>query len=95
MTANDVLLVMGAIVFSLFAFLFVYLVVTKKLSKAWIAAAVFLELIVIWALIEKQPAFLDFPDFWHCSCCFLVGKEGIVSKSNNSSDCLRCTEVRA
>ena len=57
MTANDVLLVIGAVVFSLFAFLFVYLVVTKKLSRAWIAAAVFLELIVIWALIEKQPAF--------------------------------------
>ncbi len=60
MTANDVLLVIGAVVFSLFAFLFVYLVVTKKLSKAWIAAAVFFELVVIWALVEKQPAFFGF-----------------------------------
>lgn len=74
MTANDVLLVMGAIVFSLFAFLFVYLVVTKKLSKAWIAAAVFLELVVIWALIEKQPAFFGFSGLLALFMLFLSWK---------------------
>lgn len=74
MTANDVLLVMGAVVFSLFAFLFVYLVVTKKLSKAWIAAAVFLELIVIWALVEKQPAFFGFSGLLALFMLFLSWK---------------------
>ena len=74
MTANDVLLVIGAVVFSLFAFLFVYLVVTKKLSKAWIAAAIFLELIVIWALIEKQPAFFGFSGLLALFMLFLSWK---------------------
>ena len=74
MTANDVLLGIGAVVFSLFAFLFVYLVVTKKLSKAWIAAAVFLELIVIWALIEKQPAFFGFSGLLALFMLFLSWK---------------------
>ena len=74
MTANDVLLVIGAVVFSLFAFLFVYLVVTNKLSKAWIAAAVFLELIVIWALIEKQPAFFGFSGLLALFMLFLSWK---------------------
>ena len=74
MTANDVLLVIGAVVFSLFAFLFVYLVVTKKLSKAWIAAAVFLELVVIWALIDKQPAFFGFSGLLALFMLFLSWK---------------------
>jgi len=54
------LLIIGAIIFSLFAFLVVYFALVKKLSKAWFLLAIFLELIVIFAIVEKQPAYFGF-----------------------------------
>ncbi len=51
----NLLLVIGSVVFSLLAIVFVYLTVKQKLNKLYLLAAVYLESIVILCLITHQP----------------------------------------
>lgn len=51
------LLIIGSIVFSLLALVIVHLIATKKIKKTYLAAAVFLESIVILCLMTHQPGY--------------------------------------
>ena len=55
-----VLLIIGSIVYSLLALLIVYCVVSKKSGKGWLLLAIFIEIVVVFALMTKQPAYFGF-----------------------------------